>query len=39
MLYLDGFSESSFGEDKDTRISVFGYVVNFCGAPVALNQN
>jgi hypothetical protein len=35
MFYLEGISDSSFGEDKDTRISVFGYVVYFCGAPVA----
>jgi hypothetical protein len=35
MFYLEGISDSSFGEDKDTRISVFGYVVYFCGALVA----
>jgi transposase InsO family protein len=35
MFYLEGISDSSFGEDKDTRISVYGYVVYFCGAPVA----
>jgi hypothetical protein len=37
MFYLEGISDSSFGEDKDTRISVFCYVVYFCGAPVATN--
>jgi hypothetical protein len=35
MFYLEGISDSSFEEDKDTRIRVFGYVVYFCGAPVA----
>jgi hypothetical protein len=35
MFYLEVISDSSFGEDKDTRISVFVYVVYFCGAPVA----
>ena len=35
MFYIEGISDSSFGEDKDTRISVFGYVVYFCGAPIA----
>jgi hypothetical protein len=35
MFYLEGISDSSFGEDKDTRISVCGYVVFFCGAPIA----
>jgi hypothetical protein len=34
-FHLDGISDSSFGEDKDTRISVIDYVVCFCGAPVA----
>ena len=35
MFYLEGLSDSNFGEDKETRISVYGYVVYFCGAPVA----
>jgi hypothetical protein len=35
MFHLEGISDSSFGEDKNTRLSVFGYVVYFCGAPVA----
>ena len=35
MFYLEGISDSNFAEDKETRISVFGYIVYFCGAPVA----
>ena len=26
---------SDFASDKETRISVFGYVINFCGMPIA----
>jgi hypothetical protein len=35
MFYLEEILDSSIGEGKDTRISVFGYVVYFCGAQVA----
>jgi hypothetical protein len=35
LFYLEGISDSNYAEDKETRISVFGYVVYFCGAPVA----
>jgi hypothetical protein len=35
LFYMSGISDSSFGEEKDTRLSVFRYVVYFCGAPVA----
>jgi hypothetical protein len=35
MFYLEGLSDSNFGEDKETRISVYGYVVYFCGALIA----
>jgi hypothetical protein len=35
IFYIEGISDRSFGEDKDTSISVYGYVVYFCGAPVA----
>jgi hypothetical protein len=35
MFHIVGISDSSFGEDKDTQISVYGYVVYFYGAPVA----
>jgi hypothetical protein len=34
-FHLEGISDSSFAEDKDTTISVYGFVVYFCGAPVA----
>jgi hypothetical protein len=32
---LEGISDSEYAGDKDTRISVYGYVIYFCGAPVA----
>jgi hypothetical protein len=35
LIFIDEISDSSFGKDEDTRISVYGYVVYFCGAPVA----
>jgi Reverse transcriptase (RNA-dependent DNA polymerase) len=35
LFYIEGISDSSFGEDRDTKNSVYGYVVYFCGAPVA----
>jgi hypothetical protein len=33
--YLDGKSNSEYAGDPDTRISVYGYVLYFCGAPIA----
>ena len=33
--HLEAFSDSDFTNDKDTRISVYGYVIYFCGFPVA----
>jgi hypothetical protein len=35
LFYMSGISDSSFGEDKVARLSVFGNVVYFCGDPVA----
>ena len=35
LFYMEGLSDSSFGEDKDLRLSAYGYVVYLCGAPVA----
>jgi hypothetical protein len=34
-FYLEGISESEYAGDPDTRISVYGYVLYFCGAPIA----
>jgi hypothetical protein len=34
-FYLEGVSDSEYAGDKDTRISVYGYVLYFCGAPIA----
>ena len=32
---MEAFSDSDFANDKETRISVYGYVIYFCGVPVA----
>ena len=32
---LKALSESDFASDKETRISVFGYIIYFCGIPIA----
>jgi hypothetical protein len=32
---LKGVSDSEYAGDKDTRISVYGYILYFCGAPIA----
>ena len=32
---LRGLSDSDFASDKETRISVFGYIIYFCGIPIA----
>jgi hypothetical protein len=34
-FYLEGVSDSEYVGDKDTRISDYGYVLYFCGAPIA----
>jgi len=34
-FYLEGISDSEYAGDPDTRISVFGYVLYFCGAPIS----
>ena len=31
---LDAMSVSDFANDKDTRFSVYGYIIYFCGVPV-----
>jgi hypothetical protein len=35
LFHLEGILDSSFEEDKHARISFYGFVVNFCGAPAA----
>ena len=32
---LEALSDSDFANDKDTRYSVHGYIIYFCGVPVA----
>jgi hypothetical protein len=34
-FYLERISDSEYAGDPDTRISVYGYVLYFCGAPIA----
>ena len=34
-FFLEGISHSEYSGDKETRISVYGYIVYFCGAPIA----
>jgi Reverse transcriptase (RNA-dependent DNA polymerase) len=35
IFFLKGISDSEYSGDKDTRISVYGYIVYFCGAPIS----
>ena len=32
---MEALSDSDFSNDKDTRYSVYGYIIYFCGIPVA----
>ena len=32
---LEALSDTDFTNDKDTRYSVYGYIIDFCGVPVA----
>ena len=32
---LKALSDSDFASDKETKISVFGYIIYFCGIPIA----
>ena len=32
---LQSLSDSDFAHDKDTRYSIYGYIVYFCSVPVA----
>ena len=33
--WLEALSDSDFANDKETRISVYEYIVFFCGVPIA----
>jgi hypothetical protein len=35
MFHLEGFSESDYARDLETRFSVYLYSVYFCGAPIS----
>jgi hypothetical protein len=35
MFTLEGISDSEYEGDTDTRISVYGDIIYFCGAPIA----
>jgi hypothetical protein len=35
MFTLEGISDSEYAGDTDTRLSVYGYIIYFCGAPIA----
>ena len=35
---LKALSDSEFASDKETRISIFGYIIYFCGIPIAEKQ-
>jgi hypothetical protein len=34
-FYLEGISDSDYAGDSETRISVYGYILYFCGAPIS----
>jgi hypothetical protein len=35
VFYLEGISDREYAGDPDTRVSVYGNVLFFCGAPIA----
>jgi hypothetical protein len=35
VFYLKGKSDSEYAGDRYTRISVYGYILYFCGAPIS----
>jgi hypothetical protein len=37
-FYLERISDSEYAGDPDTQFSVYGYVLYFCGAPIALKS-
>jgi hypothetical protein len=34
-IYLEGVSDIDYANDKDTRISVYGYYIYFLNSPIA----
>ena len=32
---LQALSDTNLGADKDTRICVYGFIISFCGIPIA----
>ena len=32
---LQAFSDTDWGADEDTRISAYGFIIYFCGIPIA----
>jgi hypothetical protein len=39
MFTLEGISDSEYAGETDTRISVYGCIIYFCGAPMHGNLN
>ena len=35
IMYLEGYSDSDFAGDRETRASVYGFITFFCGAPIS----
>jgi hypothetical protein len=35
LLSLEGISNSNYAEEKETRFSVYGYIIYFCGVTIA----
>jgi hypothetical protein len=35
LFSCEGISDSNYAEDKETRFSVFDYIIYFCGVPIA----
>jgi hypothetical protein len=38
-FYLEGICDSEYNGDSETLISVYGYVLYFCGAPIVWKSN
>jgi hypothetical protein len=35
IIFFEGILDSEYSGDRDTRISVYGYIVYFCGTPIS----